>query len=201
MDISNKTLAMFLVAAIVVSIAGTMISLNELAKGPTQITGQAYSDAGTVSVNVGATVSINVATGGAASFTCSPSTTQDYIIDTEGTHNTGAACTVAPGAPMVVENDGNVDADVSVNISDLGEVTKQGGTFLDGPLDDSWLAYKVTNVTGDEGCVGAANTTYTNFTGLTPDVDQICTNLTAIDATDQLEVDFRMLLPQNAISG
>ena len=58
MDISNKTLAMFLVAAIVVSIAGTTISLNRLGDISTSPTGFATSGVGNVSLNVNTDLSI-----------------------------------------------------------------------------------------------------------------------------------------------
>ena len=56
MEISNKTLALLLVAAIVVSIGGTLISLNNVNQG---ITGHVTSNAtGTTSVNVGAVTTL-----------------------------------------------------------------------------------------------------------------------------------------------
>ena len=59
MDISNKTLAMFLVAAIVLSLGGTLISLNKLNNivGPTAL---ATQQTGTVNFSIYETLDISI---------------------------------------------------------------------------------------------------------------------------------------------
>ncbi|MCF7799319.1 hypothetical protein K9M74_05445, partial [Candidatus Woesearchaeota archaeon] len=58
MDISNKTLGLLLVAAIVVSVGGTLMSLNQLES--VSPTGFATTGSGTVDLDIGSYVAIVV---------------------------------------------------------------------------------------------------------------------------------------------
>lgn len=203
MDISNKTLAMFLVAAIVVSIAGTTISLNKLGGvGSNAPTGYATTDIGNVTINIGAAVSIIINTTGSSdtlAFGCTPSGDSDVIINSENTSDTPTYCPTNPNnATIKVYNDGNVDANVSINVSNVGENTSAhtggAGTFLSSPGSNSWIAYRIFNGT-NVGCAGNQPSGYNNFT--TSGVfHQACDNLSYPNGDFHFAVE--MLLPKSA---
>ena len=186
MDISNKTLAMFLVAAIVVSIAGTTISLNKL----TQMspTGMASTDLGNVTVSVGNTLSIAIQGDNTIEFgTCTPVGGSDILIDSNNDTGNLIHCTAPQGRDhIVVVNDGNVYANVSVNVSNNGE-TQNAGTFLPTTSGTkSWVAYKTNNVSSD--CTGTMQETYANLTDITLWYP-VCTNLTPGNSGVQFDVE------------
>ncbi|MFH1173881.1 MAG: hypothetical protein V1725_01985 [archaeon] len=117
MDVSNKTLAIFLVAAIVVSIAGTFVSLNRLGKMG-GMTGYALDDTGLANLSISTSASIrfedgfnttDFGTGSIpnASSVCFLSTTAGPTAECSG---------FAQGGPLIIENDGNVNlTNVSLN--------------------------------------------------------------------------------------
>lgn len=199
MDISNKTLAMFLVAAIVVSIAGTIISLNKITEvGPGGLTGMAPTDTGNVTVNVGATVSIIISGDDTIAFQCSPSPDYNYTVNSEVTDDTGVACTVpAAPDPIVVLNDGNVNANVSINVSDIGE--QQGGTMVLSPGGWSGFAYRTMNTTSSGGCYGSYQAAYANFTS-TVAFYIACDNLT-YGANNGMRFHAQLFLPEDTFVG
>ncbi|MBD3209645.1 hypothetical protein GF367_04490 [Candidatus Woesearchaeota archaeon] len=193
MDISNKTLAMFLVAAIVVSIAGTTISLNRLGQVKYGPTGFADYDIGNVTVNVGSTLSISISGDNTIAFgTCTPVGGQDIVLDSEGTGAGNCSVMTGAGDHIIVINDGNLNANVSINVSDVGEV--HSGNFLPtGAGTKSWIAYKTTDVATD--CQSGEIGSYTNFTS-TASWYQACTNLTP--GGNGIQFDVEILLGSDA---
>lgn len=195
MDISNKTLAMFLVAAIVVSIAGTTISLNRLDRMSTGdgLTGYATSGVGNVTVNVNSQLSISVTDDIIAFGNCQPFSGVDTVIDSE-TASVAWAHDVCSGfTPDYIQviNDGNVNANVSINASNRGEA--HGGTWLTSGGADSWFAYKIS--TSDSGCTGTFPSSYTNITSAA--WVQGCTNLT-YGANNAMELNIQTVIPNDA---
>ncbi|RJQ17204.1 hypothetical protein C4573_04085 [Candidatus Woesearchaeota archaeon] len=122
MDISNKTLALFLVAAIIVSIAGTFISLQKIGKfEQASITGYATNYTGNVTLEISKNASliftissINWGTGSVAGGSYCE-------LWTNGSGFNSAGCigfsTIPSTSSLVIENDGQVHLNVTMNSS------------------------------------------------------------------------------------
>jgi hypothetical protein len=194
MELTNKTLAMFLVAAIVVSLAGTIISLNKL--GTLSTTGYATdTDTATASVQVNTTTSIIFTTA-----------TIDFSSGSVNTSTAGQNCTLQVGVaksaacigfatvntPFVLENDGNTFVSVVLNAS------KPASTFIGGtaPL----FQWKVANGTSTDCLGGPTPVAYTDVAASAPGTT-ICPNLTYVDATDTLNISVLISIPYTASAG
>ncbi len=203
MDVTNKTLGLLLIAAIVVSLGGTFVSLNKLDGVST--TGYATNnESGTVTLSVGAALSIVLpnAPESIPFGECIPDVTLDLILDSSlgqaGVNNSVCSLTGAFPDNITLENDGNVDANVTVR-ADVN-----GTNLFDAPVDNGWIAYKANNVAGDAGCsTGTLQTAYRNFTvedddpGDATDLDDnpVCDNLTYGNAADRIALSIRIQLP------
>ena len=187
-EISNKTLAILLIAAIVISLGGTLISLNRLARiRIPDITG----------FTIGATVGVNI------SETTEVNWTTSSIDWGTGTVVGGKRCTLnsyaAPDAAnctsfstdsdgLVLENIGNKN--VSLNIS--------CGTDADGFIGGTSPVYKwnATELDGATTCVEVgtpsdwqtASTVHTN----------ICSNFQCDNDYDTIQFDVMVVLPDDA---
>ena len=202
MDLSNKTLGLLLVAAIVFSIGGTIISLDRLDQLPrevTRTTGFAtLNDTGTVILNITDALSITLADSTIDFGQCQVNTTNAFsTVDS----NQGAGsldndlCSNVGGLPdyLVLENDGNINANVTVQ----SNVT--GSTFFnDG---DSAIWYLTADVGGDAGCTnGNLQGTYTEFSAVdTPLL--ACDNLSSANAGDQIQLAIQANFTDNATGG
>lgn len=192
MDISNRALGLLLVAAIVISIGGTVISLNKLDGFST--TGFATNPNGTVSLTVGDTESI-ILTDLAIDFgTCTIPPGSSLNLDSYqaqgGVNN--SACTATSGFPdkLVVKNNGNVDTNVTITSNVTGTDFFNDGT-------NSWIAYKGTNV--GAGCTGTLVSAYTNITS-TSDL-AFCDRLQADTVSNSAELYISSHLSQTATTG
>ncbi len=204
MDISNKALSMFLLAAIVVSLGGTIVSLNKL--GSISTTGYATSDQGTVQLTVDASVSITTSDADTVNFgTCTPYSGGAVTINSENGSNTSGTngiCGYASIQNISVRNDGTVDANVTISASDVGD-NAGSGTFLAATPDASDIAYKATNASrhasGQGGCsaAGVEFNVYHNFT--TPNQPEpLCNNLTwGGTGPNSVVTDYEIVVPSN----
>lgn len=193
MEITNKTLGMLLIAAIVVSLGGTFVSLNKLDGVST--TGYATNNqTGTVSLTVGSSLSIIVTDGTIDFGTCSPQAS-DITLISENVAGAGDNTNCQGGTfpdRLVIENDGNKDANVTVR------TTHNGTTMFD--TSTGGLAYKILNETGQEGCDGVqVQNTYLNFT-ITNGTDPLyknpgCSNLSFVDGNDAIAMFAQVVLP------
>ena len=206
MEVSNKTLGVLLIAAIVVSLGGTFVSLNKL--GGVSPTGYATNNVtGTVQLTVGTSTSIVINTDTYDNVVdfgeCSPGASMLFLDSDNGASvGDNAECTGsslgASGDYIQIENDGNIDANVTVRAS------VNGTNLFD---TNGGLAYKMTNTSGDEGCYGLqAQLTYLNFTVEDDgsvgggDDNPLCSNLTFADSTDMIDVSFQVALPPSTTS-
>src|SRR4030043_349020 len=173
MEMSNKSLALLLVAAIVISLGGTMISLNKLNQGYTGLaTGKVELE---VTQNASCNVDRNV------SFGSSGKPTVTTVISTETT-NAGtnfSDCTSGSFGcrGLEINNTGNVD--LYINYTSNFNATG----LLQGNYADTYFMTESKNgtVTGTEGgCRGGPTATWrvVNTSNW-----QLCANLTAIEAT------------------
>lgn len=196
MEVTNKTLGLLLIAAIVVSLGGTFVSLNRL--GGVSTTGYATNNqTGTVNLTVDSALSIVVNDNNINFGSCTPA---NYPIVLDSNASSGAAnntfCSsgVFPDK-LIVENDGNTDANVTVRS------THNGTTLFD--TSTGGLAYKIGNGT-NPGCYGTMQASYLNFT-ITNGTDSTyknpgCSNLSFNDANDEIQLFAQIVLPPSTTS-
>ena len=197
MEISNKTLALFLVAAIVISLGGTIISLNKLNSLST--TGFATST-GVALLNITTSSSIKFVVStidfgvGSVNTSGSNQNCTMYVNDTSTITKSGCinfSASVTPYGPFFLENDGSTNLNVTLNS------TKNSTEFIGGNYSIVKLQYAVSN--NESGsCTGVLSNyawTDANRTDM-----NICTNLTYQDSVDSLRVGIRVVVPYDAPS-
>ena len=203
MDISNKTLALFLLGAIVVSLGGTILSLNKL--GDLTTTGFVT---GNVTLLIDDQLSITTEDRATINFgTCTPFPSVAATINSEDTANTsicvGSSGLGAEGG-IFVRNNGNVDARVTLQASDHG-AADNSGTFLDSTSGTSSLQYRTTNdghssgppYTG--GCTGMQGS-YTAIDNTT-DGWLVCNNLTFGSTANSVQTRIQIVVPHDVAPG
>ncbi len=157
-EVSNKTLATLLIAAIVVSLVGTLISLNKV-NNLMSITGMATSDkdSGEVNVTINASAGILVRTN--IDFGTGQIPEDQINLSTESNNaDTGGFwnCLTNPLCMgMEIENVGNVPVTLDVSFEE-NAVTFLGGTLVGGPA----LYVGSTNGTQAGASNGCQNGTY-----------------------------------------
>jgi len=197
MDISNKTLGLLLVAAIVFSIGGTIISLNKLDGFST--TGFATNNQnGTVTLSVAEALSI-VLDDSAINFgTCTLPGGQDIVVDSNlassGLNNSlcdgTSGWSSAPGDVITVHNNGNVPANVTITSNVTGQA-------FYGSDASSWLAYKGAG----SGCAsGNLTDSYTNITVADTKLP-FCSYLKADQTDNSANLTIKSYISSTATSG
>ena len=190
MDVSNKTLGLLLVAAIVVSIGGTFFSLEKLDGVST--TGHASSDAGQVDLQINTTISIAVTDNVIDFGTCTLSG-GTMTFDSNATAGTGdnTACNGTFPDFMTVQNDGNVIANVSVEVDSLPTTE-----YANAP--GATLEFKTANASSRPGCGFISG--WTTFAGIGPGTTYAaCDVLDTDNAGDQFDFYTRITLPDTAV--
>jgi hypothetical protein len=188
MDLSNKSLALLLVAAIVISLGGTLISLNQLSQE--EISGLATASGKvniSVTTNASCTIDSNVSFGSAGQVL-----TPTVLSTNSSNSGSGYAdCTTNSACSgMTINNTGNVNVNVTF-YSGSG-----GATFLG--TADSDFTYNTYNGTGinssgypDPGCKTITPGTWSTV----PTAEtKICDNLTAADAADMMVIEYNITL-------
>ncbi|MCF7872106.1 hypothetical protein K9L97_03665 [Candidatus Woesearchaeota archaeon] len=198
MDISNRALAMFLLAAIVVSLGGTIVSLNKLDSVTT--TGYATSGSGEVNLTINETLAIEVVDGLVDFFECTTGDTA-IVITSDASGETTTHCSLFTGPDNItVRNSGNTDANVTIQFSDVGNGTTSSGGFLATENAESEIAYKISNAgdaTYGAGCSGNSQSTFVNATQAATEL-LACENLTTGVDTSMFTTDFQIIVPSNA---
>jgi hypothetical protein len=204
MEVSNKTLALFLVAAVVVSIGGTILSLDRLSRVST--VGYATdADTGTATLTIQTLASIKFAintidfgTGSVNSSTGIPqcnltinasnAIAKSNCIGFYDTNNNGAIVDT-----FIIENDGNADLNITLNS------TVNSTEFLGGSATYALFQYTVSNnVSGSGACGGTLGVpTWASFNNVNTNV---CTNL-SWSAPDTLRVGIRVGIPDDSLTG
>jgi hypothetical protein len=205
-DLSNKTLAMFLLAAMVVSLFGTFIVLNKVGTnvGPT---GLATTGTGIVNLTVESFLSITTNESSLIEFgACSLNESRPINITSMRTQDTQTYCSsyVTP-SNISVRNNGNV----VVNVSIKSDTCAPGGANLSCTfLNNSALAYTenglfqfMTTNAGRAGYTGGCGTpvAFTTING-THDY-RACTNLAAAAVANSFVADFLLRLPRGLGTG
>ena len=189
MDMTNKSLALLLVAAIVISLGGTLISLNKLSQQG--LTGLA---AGTVVLNVSENMSCTISSN--VSFGTSTAQILTIVnLSTNGSNSNGFNdCTSNDACRgMMINNTGNVN----VNVTFKSDVN--GTTLLGGP-GASPASFNYSAVNGSNngallpGCNSGLKTAwgYVNETTTT-----ICTNLTSLSTNNVMTIEYNVTIDAN----
>lgn len=207
MDLSNKSLALMLLAAIVISLGGTMISLNRLSSfqtdiGDLGITGR-QTDTGsgtttlTVDSAVGCNVDYNVAFGnGVANLNISTdSTNPSTFTDCSDGSGTRGVCT-----GMEINNTGNVDVNVSFNATDTAVVFLGGSTNAS---DFQYFARNGTYAVTEGGCYNFNASVWTagSYKNVPTTHTILCDNMTFGASNDVITLEYNISLRNDVPTG
>ncbi len=199
--ISNKALAVLVVAAIVVSVFSTLLTLDSLTKfrqlADEQVTGRLTTGDGQVNFSVSNTASILMNNAiidfGSGYVNATKCTNATLTVNDTGFSDPGDCWVATPNSadtPILFENDGNVNATLTVT----GE---NGVTFFNSysgsyPYNITWTARNNETLACTEWS-GTASSAWNNFTG---GADSICDNFRFLpENQDELAVDIRITVP------
>jgi len=202
---SNKTLTYLLITFIIISIGGIITSLAQLYTHTTTkalpSTGQAITSNGNVSISITSTLSITTIDDDTINFSsCSPGRVIYSNITGGNTHND---CPYFTADEILIRNDGNIEANVSINFSNWGEA--HGGTFINSTTNNSWIAYKITNSSSNNsyegGCMGNYQSTLLNVTSTNAHNLLGCDHLQADGTYNSFELDIAIYIPETTTTG
>ncbi|MBR9700561.1 hypothetical protein GOV11_01720 [Candidatus Woesearchaeota archaeon] len=197
---SNKLLAMLLLVSLVVSIGGTMLSLNKISN--LGITGRAGDNLSTGYSNFSIISSLSIrfinnavdfGTGYVnGSFTSCVMGTNGSVPGTDGSGCVG----FQTGSNLSIENDGNLIANVSLNFSE------NATGFIGGSTVAPELMYQVWQTEEPGSCSGGLKngsimTDVTAVPEQTPNGARVCDNL-VVATTDQFEVGIWIRIPDDS---
>src|SRR3989338_684602 len=187
-DVSNKTLAILVGVAIVISLIG-LLSVGR--GGVTYLTGRAGSGTGPVSVNLTSEVSILVT--GSVDFGSGRvnATATSAILDSDaGTIING---TWTPVTKYIkIENDGTVN--ISVN------VTANANNNAAGLIGGTSPSFQIKGVATEASSCVTLTTSYTNVPNSTETPLALCDKLNFGSATDTFNVSAKVVVPSDASS-
>ena len=219
-DVSNKTVLTLLVIALVITVAGTLVSVSKLGSLGAEyalLTGSVV-DTGTATITVSGAAAISVV---------------DAAIDF-GTGYVNASCTngaasiasdgEAGGSPCwlntthviptptddfhTVENNGTTNLKLNVSLSDasISAVLCAGSQGSDCSGQNTVARLEAKSEEDGDGeagaCIADLLSTYTEVSTGTSKVDLVlCTDLLPADGSDLLEVNFNMTLPLGMAQG
>jgi hypothetical protein len=201
-EFSNKNLALVLVVAIVVSLGGTIISLNKLSEvsGPVRVqtvTGRASAPAGYVNLTInsnGSCVidkSINFGTG---KPTVERNLSSDADNSADGFCN-GAVAGTGDCYGLVINNTGNVPLNISFNS------TKNGSGLLGTGATEADFTWISDDTELELNSCLSENTIWRNVEVSTTNTSNVCGYLNFTDASDIIVIDFNITVDQNTEPG
>jgi len=190
-EISNKTLAILVVAAIVVTLGGTMLVLKQ---GPSaQLTGFVTQQTGTAAINVSEVIDIELddsAIDFGTGYVNDTATDRACTMNTEGTSETtdclGDWASVTDS--MHIVNEGNVNVILTVT----GD---NAATFITGTSPSFKL--KSANDEASSCTNGTALDTYTELSGSV----QLCSSLGYASTADSMYIYAEAIVPSDANPG
>ncbi|MGM5488243.1 MAG: hypothetical protein ACQESG_04805 [Nanobdellota archaeon] len=201
MEISNKTVILSVIVAVVISLGGTSFVLMKLAdmQDIMRITGLATD--GYVQININETLLIDVdPTHNTINFgTCSPpiggAETISSEMDPTQVNATNVDCWSSNlPAYIKIENQGNVDVNLTFT-SDANGADLLGGT-------NPHLYYYAHNDTADPGCAGTLQSTTNEITDNTETTEYaVCSNLTKGSPSPAVQFNINITIPQDAAGG
>ena len=196
MDMSNKSLALLLVAAIIVSLGGTMISLNKL--GSEGFSGMAYSSG---DVNLSITSSVSCSASGDINFGAAAANPSDEYNLSSGRAHTGTwtiDCTSGNTCSGIQINNTGTE-NLLVNFS--SSVTGSSWSGLGANREATWFRYNAENgtTTGtQDGCTGTLTNTETN---VALSNNAVCTVLSYVEDASVVTLEFNVTVDEATPSG
>jgi hypothetical protein len=196
MELSNRSLALLLVAAIVVSLGGTIISLNQLGSGATGLA----TGSGRVNLSVTSTAACKADTNVSFGTGNQPAST---IILSSDSNNAGFSdCSDGAGSNICkglqVNNTGNTDLNISFNSNANAITLLVSQTGLD-VTDFIFYSRNGTFAGTNPGCRNFTANTSGNVYQSTELL--LCRNLTYNDGTDILTMEFNITLEPDVSPG
>jgi len=201
--VSNKTLAFFLVLAVIASIGGLFISLDRLSR-MMQITGYASSGTGTANVTIIGVNSISIVDNLINFGACTPNPSTGSLVSSNDTSTLGICLLNASKDNITITNDGNNFVNLTLQ-SSVTAATLIGGT---GPS----VLFTAKNASANPGCAGQAvycggsicscsnydnctlPRTWFNITAATTNY-RVCGNMTYGATSNTVEVYVQLFLP------
>ncbi len=192
-EISNRTLTILLVLAIIASVGGTIVNIskinNLILRVP--ITGKASTAVGYVNITISEVASIATIDNIIDFGSCSPNATYGTNVTSNISGDWGApgVCSSIPVGPpdnITLKNDGNIFINVTV------ESDKTGPDLLSSGSAIFWLA--ADNNTNDPGCVGVLEDDWFTVSATGTEYN-LCDNLTK---TKTLYVYAKLYIPADA---
>jgi hypothetical protein len=210
MEFTNKTLVWFVLAAIVVSLTGTIITLNGVNENG--FSGFASSNrTGNATVSISSQTSLNFVVNALDFGTGSVNSTTPYSCVLSNFNSTNItrvgncdgfnSSTVANGW-LQIENIGNTRMNVTLNFSANASTFIGGGTGANAPAPQ--LLFKAgDNESGSCGAdVNATTAAWTNVTGAAGERFPICmgsTGLLSVPATNSMSIGINITIPYDAV--
>ncbi len=190
---ANKGLVALLVAAIIVSIAGTLVSLNKLNQLGA-LTGFATTQQGKVNFTVSSQVSITLTDNLVDFGTCDINNTATLYYESNETYSASPSCSGLTTAAdyMVLENNGNVNVSVTL------QSNKDEETFINAPSStEDQFAFMAWNDEANS-CGSGLPTKWVNITAAATPYT-VCSNLDFEDPSDSIKIAFRIGLPPDTV--
>jgi hypothetical protein len=199
-DLSNKTLSVFLLAVMVVSLFGTLMVLNKVSTGHGP-TGFAPTAGGTVNLSVSSLISITTNESALVNFgSCTLNESRPINLTSMDDQDTPTYCTGFSRGNISVRNDGNVVVNVSL-ASDA--CAPRGGNTSCTFLNNSALPYTLNGLfqfntsnagllTWSGGC--ATPVTWTTINTTTTGY-RACSNLAATSPANSFVTNFLLSVP------
>jgi hypothetical protein len=202
MDISNKTLAIFLVAAIFISLCGTLVSLNKLSS--MGFTGYAINDTDlgytnfSITSNVSLVLNVSRIDFGSGEINGSGPGLQNCTLESNGTVPDATRCISFPttDTQLILFNDGNQN--VSVRL--LSNATAD--EFIGGDSALNNFSWKVAQ-NESTSCLTLSDTSFNEVAAgtLYSEGRDVCDQLDYNDDQDSLAIDLHLVIPENAFQG
>lgn len=196
MDLSNKSLALVLVASILLSLGGTVFTLNQIQGG---VTGFAAGRVNlSITDNAECTVPYNVSFG-VGTQPASPLIVSTEIANAGGFNDCATTATLCSG--ILINNTGNVDLVVNISSS------AGAAAFLGGPsVQASDFIFKTENgstrsTTAQPGCQANGTLPQGNWTNVVTTSSMLCRNLTYSPSNRQIAVEYNATLRSDTPAG
>jgi len=194
----SKSLAVLIALAIVVSVGGTLITLNSI-PAP-QITGyDTSSQQGTASFTVSALTQITVTDSTVDFGTCQLNNSQTLTYDSNASNGNSleldddGTCGGTFPDNMTLENTGNKYVNLTINSN------VSAANFIDASSGEGSFYFVGGNAEAS-ACNSGLQTSFTNFTAAATNYT-LCLNFSPVNTEDELSIAYRVRLPSDTKGG
>ncbi len=195
---SRNNSLVFILGVVLFSLFATFFSLGFIARHSLElpVTGNAPRS-GNISISISNELSITTVDDSTIAFPgCYPNKT---IYSTMAGGDGAGACPGFVPDSIIVRNDGDILANITINFSNWGEA--QGGTFITSDDNSSWIAFKMSNTTTNHlyggGCLGFLQDSWVNATGSEL---VVCDALQQHNENNSIAFDIAIHIPANVTS-